>query len=127
MPECCGGSRYPSVSGSRRAPTKRSKTGIRMVLKTPVRFRRAYIPEPSPASNDRYYGNWNKTGGPFFGSAAIIHLWDTSGPVDNETSIAQVAVNTEQAVLQTRKTVEDLVKLADELTRSLARFKLATA
>jgi len=33
----------------------------------------------------------------------------------------------EQAVLQTRKTVEDLVKLADELTRSLARFKLATA
>ncbi|WP_164002294.1 neprosin family prolyl endopeptidase [Pyxidicoccus caerfyrddinensis] len=50
------------------------------------------IPEPSPASNDRYYGNWNKTGGPFFGSAAIINLWDTSGPVDNETSIAQVAV-----------------------------------
>jgi methyl-accepting chemotaxis protein len=42
-------------------------------------------------------------------------------------SIAQVAVRTEQAVLQTRKTVEDLVKLADELTRSLARFKLATA
>ena len=42
-------------------------------------------------------------------------------------SIAQVAVNTEQAVLQTRKTVEDLVKLADELARSLARFKLATA
>ena len=39
----------------------------------------------------------------------------------------QVAVNTEQAVLQTRKTVEDLVKLADELTRSLSRFKLATA
>ena len=31
-------------------------------------------------------------------------------------SIAQVAVKTEQAVLQTRKTVEDLVKLADELT-----------
>ena len=42
-------------------------------------------------------------------------------------SIAQVAVETEQAVLQTRKTVEDLVKLADELTRSLSRFKLATA
>ena len=42
-------------------------------------------------------------------------------------SIAQVAVHTEQAVLQTRKTVEDLVKLAEELTRSLARFKLATA
>jgi len=42
-------------------------------------------------------------------------------------SIAHVAVSTEQAVLHTRKTVEDLVKLADELTRSLARFKLATA
>ena len=42
-------------------------------------------------------------------------------------SIAQVAVDTEQAVLQTRKSVEDLVKLADELTRSLARFRLATA
>jgi twitching motility protein PilJ len=41
-------------------------------------------------------------------------------------SIAQVAVDTEQAVLQARKTVADLVKLADELTRSLARFKLAT-
>jgi twitching motility protein PilJ len=40
-------------------------------------------------------------------------------------SIAQVAVDTEQAVLQTRKTVEDLVKLADELTRSLSRFKTA--
>ncbi|RPH74938.1 MAG: methyl-accepting chemotaxis protein, partial [Candidatus Rokuibacteriota bacterium] len=42
-------------------------------------------------------------------------------------SIAAVAVETEQAVLQTRKTVEDLVKLADELTRSLSRFKLAAA
>ena len=42
-------------------------------------------------------------------------------------SIAQVAVDTEQAVLQTRRTVEDLVKLADELTRSLSRFKLAAA
>jgi hypothetical protein len=37
-----------------------------------------------------------------------------------------VAVHTEQAVLQTRRTVDDLVKLADELTRSLSRFKLAT-
>lgn len=41
-------------------------------------------------------------------------------------SIASVAVHTEQAVLQTRRTVEDLVKVADELTRTLARFKLAT-
>ena len=42
-------------------------------------------------------------------------------------SIAQVAVHTEQAVLQTRRTVDDLVKVADELARSLSRFKLATA
>jgi twitching motility protein PilJ len=42
-------------------------------------------------------------------------------------SIADIAVNTEQAVLQTRRTVDDLVKLADELTRSLSRFKLAGA
>jgi methyl-accepting chemotaxis protein len=42
-------------------------------------------------------------------------------------SIADIAVHTEQAVLQTRRTVDDLVKLADELTRSLSRFKLATA
>jgi twitching motility protein PilJ len=41
-------------------------------------------------------------------------------------SIADIAVSTEQAVLQTRRTVDDLVKLADELTRSLSRFKLAT-
>ena len=46
---------------------------------------------------------------------------------DPEAQGSQVAVETEQAVLQTRKTVEDLVKLADELTRSLSRFKLATA
>ncbi|HEX6209921.1 MAG TPA: methyl-accepting chemotaxis protein [Methylomirabilota bacterium] len=42
-------------------------------------------------------------------------------------AVAQVAVDTEQAVLQTRRTVEDLVKLADELTGSLSRFKLAAA
>ena len=42
-------------------------------------------------------------------------------------AIAQVAVDTEQAVLQTRRTVGDLVKLADELTGSLSRFKLAAA
>ena len=40
-------------------------------------------------------------------------------------SIAKVAVQTEQAVLQARKTVTDLVKLADELTSTLARFTLA--
>ena len=40
-------------------------------------------------------------------------------------SIAKVAVQTEEAVLQARRTVMDLVKLADELTSTLARFKLA--
>ncbi len=40
-------------------------------------------------------------------------------------SIASVAVQTEQGILQSRKTVEDLVRLAEELTRNLARFKLA--
>jgi methyl-accepting chemotaxis protein len=47
------------------------------------------------------------------------------GVVRAMRSIAEVAVHTEQAVLQTRRTVDDLVKLADELTRSLSRFKLA--
>jgi twitching motility protein PilJ len=40
-------------------------------------------------------------------------------------SIASVAVQTEQGVLQTRRTVDELVKLADTLQASLARFKLA--
>jgi methyl-accepting chemotaxis protein len=39
-------------------------------------------------------------------------------------SIATVAVQTEQGVLQTRKTVDELVKLADTLQAELARFKL---
>jgi methyl-accepting chemotaxis protein len=40
-------------------------------------------------------------------------------------AIAGVALQTEQGVLQTRKTVEDLVRLAQELTQTLSRFKLA--
>jgi twitching motility protein PilJ len=39
-------------------------------------------------------------------------------------SIAGVAVQTEQGVLQTRKTVDQLVRLAEELTSSLSRFRL---
>jgi twitching motility protein PilJ len=42
-------------------------------------------------------------------------------------SIAGVAVQTEQGVLQSRKTVDELARLAEELTASLARFKLATS
>ena len=39
-------------------------------------------------------------------------------------SISSVAVETEQGVLQTRKTIDELVKVAEELTSTLARFKL---
>ncbi len=42
-------------------------------------------------------------------------------------SIAGVAVQTEQGVLQTRKTVDELARLAEELTSNLARFKLGVA
>ena len=40
-------------------------------------------------------------------------------------AIAGVALQTEQSVLQTRKTVDDLVRLAEELTRVLSRFQLS--
>jgi hypothetical protein len=49
------------------------------------------IPPPDPESNDRYYAVWQRFG-TFFGSAGRINVWDTNGPVGNETSIAQVAV-----------------------------------
>jgi twitching motility protein PilJ len=42
-------------------------------------------------------------------------------------SIAGVAVQTEQGVMRTRKTVDELARLAEELTASLSRFKLASA
>lgn len=41
-------------------------------------------------------------------------------------SIAGVAVQTEQGVLQSRKTAEELARLAEELTSKLSRFKLAS-
>ena len=40
-------------------------------------------------------------------------------------AIAGVALQTEQGVLQTRKTVDDLVRLAQELSNVLSRFKLS--
>ena len=40
-------------------------------------------------------------------------------------SIAAVTVHTEQGVVRTRKAVEELVQVAEELTASLSRFKLA--
>ena len=41
-------------------------------------------------------------------------------------SIASVAVQTEKAVLETRKTMDQLVRVAEALMTSLSRFKLAT-
>jgi len=58
-------------------------------------------------------------------SATRDQVRGTEGMAIAVQSIASVAVHTEQAVLQTRRTVEELVKVADELTRTLARFKLA--
>jgi twitching motility protein PilJ len=42
-------------------------------------------------------------------------------------SIAGVAVQTEQGVLQGRRTVDELARLAEELTVNLSRFKLASS
>jgi hypothetical protein len=49
------------------------------------------LPPPSPDTNDRYYVVWQRFG-TFYGSSGRINIWNTSGPVNNETSIAQVAV-----------------------------------
>ena len=40
-------------------------------------------------------------------------------------SISSVAVETEHSVLRTRKTIEELVRVAEELMSALARFKLS--
>ncbi len=47
---------------------------------------------PAPESNDRYYAVWHRYRDAFYGSSGRINIWNTTGPVDNETSIAQVAV-----------------------------------
>jgi hypothetical protein len=49
------------------------------------------IPPPSPNSNNRYYGVWQRFD-TFFGTSGRINIWDTSGPNSRETSIAQTAV-----------------------------------
>lgn len=48
-------------------------------------------PPPAPAANNRYYAVWQRLGD-VFGSIGRINIWNTTGPVGNETSIAQVAV-----------------------------------
>jgi len=40
-------------------------------------------------------------------------------------AIQEVAGQTEKGVLEARRTVDELAQLAEELTASLARFKLA--
>lgn len=49
------------------------------------------IPPPAPDSNQRYYAVWQRFG-TFYGTAGRINIWNTDGPVENETSIAQTAV-----------------------------------
>jgi hypothetical protein len=57
---------------------------------TPQAIRRELLP-PAPESNNRYYVYWDRFG-TFYGSVGQINIWNTAGPVNNETSIAQVAV-----------------------------------
>ena len=40
-------------------------------------------------------------------------------------SISSVAMETEHGVLKTRKMIDELVKVAEDLTTTLLRFKLA--
>ncbi|MGH8082817.1 MAG: neprosin family prolyl endopeptidase [Lysobacter sp.] len=48
-------------------------------------------PQPSPASNSRYYVVWHRFAD-VYGTSGFINIWDTVGPVGGETSIAQTAV-----------------------------------
>jgi hypothetical protein len=49
------------------------------------------VPPPSPDSNSRYYGVWQRFD-TFFGTSGRINIWDVSGPNSAESSIAQTAV-----------------------------------
>ncbi len=49
------------------------------------------IEPPAPDSNKRYYAVWQRFD-TFYGTSGRINVWDTSGPVNDETSIAQTAV-----------------------------------
>lgn len=48
-------------------------------------------PQPSPASNSRYYVVWQRFAD-VYGTSGFVNIWDTVGPVGSETSIAQTAV-----------------------------------
>ena len=58
--------------------------------------------------------------------AAQGQVRDVEGGAVAVQSIAGVAVETEKAALETRKTMDQVVRVAQALTSSLARFKLAT-
>jgi methyl-accepting chemotaxis protein len=58
--------------------------------------------------------------------AAREQVRDVEGGAVAVQSIAGVAVETEKAALETRKTMDQVVRVAQALTSSLARFKLAT-
>jgi methyl-accepting chemotaxis protein len=58
--------------------------------------------------------------------AAQEQVRDVEGSAVAVQSIAGVAVETEKAALETRKTMDQVVRVAQALTSSLARFKLAT-
>ena len=58
--------------------------------------------------------------------AAQEQVHDVEGGAVAVQSIAGVAVETEKAALETRKTMDQVVRVAQALTSSLARFKLAT-
>jgi hypothetical protein len=53
---------------------------------------RGGLPAPAPETNNRYYVAWLRYG-TNYGSGGAINLWDTAGPVNNETSIAPVAIS----------------------------------
>src|SRR5262252_608906 len=58
--------------------------------------------------------------------AAQEQVHDVEGGAVAVQSIASVAVETEKAVVETRKTMDQMVRVAEALTASLARFKLTT-
>ena len=58
--------------------------------------------------------------------AAQEQVHDVEGGAVAVQSIAGVAVETEKAALETRKTMDQVVRVAQALTSSLERFKLAT-
>ena len=68
----------------------------------------------------------------FIGMASWIGLVYTMSTFGSEAvagavqAIASAATRTEQGVLQSRRNVEQLARLAEELTVKLSRFKLAS-